>query len=85
MIGIPYNKHITMPFYEALSFLLNAPSGTKITRKVWYKFYLIKVVGKNNKLSIKITDGHTFEDDFTAMNDSLIARDWYIINEEDMD
>ena len=72
-----------MPFYEALRFLLNPPRGSKITRKAWHSIYLIKVIGKNNKYFIKITDGKSFEDDFTATNDSLIARDWYIINEEE--
>lgn len=72
----------TMPFYEALSFLLNAPRGAKITRKAWHNVYLIKIVGRHNKYFIKITDGN-FEDDFIATNESLVARDWYIINEED--
>ena len=79
------NVIYTIPFYEALSFLLNAPRGAKITRKSWNNIYLIKIVNKGYNYSIKITDGKTFEDDFTATNDSLVARDWYIINEKDDD
>ena len=73
----------TMPFYEALSFLLNAPRGAKITRRVWHGIYLIKVVSKDNNYFVKITDGKTFEDNFSATNDSLVARDWYIVNEDE--
>ena len=77
-----------MKFYEALKYLLNTCSNTKITRKSWRAgIYLTKstiTVGEGeNKKSIpsidivEIIGGQMHKTTFHANPETLMSDDWY--------